>query len=54
MTTHGGTARIEIETLRSRIDELLEKLIDVINERDLAQERCAYAEHQLQTCQESV
>ncbi len=52
MTTHGGTARIEIETLKTRIDELLDKLVDVVRERDLAQEKLSYAESEWSKCME--
>lgn len=39
--------------LRTRIDELLDKLIVVLAERDKLQEELAYKEHELLNCYES-
>lgn len=46
MAQHGITAQTEI-------DRLLDKLIEVIAERDLALEKLAYAEHLLASCREA-
>lgn len=41
------------EPRTNRTDELLDKLIEVIAERDLAQEKLAFAESELLNCYES-
>lgn len=39
--------------LRARIDDLLDKLIAVMAERDLAQEKLAYCENEWTSCMET-
>lgn len=57
MSDHGVTASQEIRQLKAShqvtVDDLLEKLQAVVLERDVAQERLAFAENELANCYES-